>query len=417
MGLHFLENTYNQSSCKHSNNMKLESLHLKNFRAFKDVTMKHIPNFCVVVGANGTGKSTLFSVFDFLQEAMSGSVNSALQKLGGSRGMSEVRSRNTLEPMELELKFRQDAEGPLVTYYLQLNERNGKAYVARELLTYHLGPKGRSWHLLDFADGKGSAVTNEMAVLDQGRSESDLHRIEQTLKSSDSLAIKGLAQFENFPVIASLGTMIENWHVADFHIDKARLEQEAGYVEHLSRNGDNLPLVLQYLFTNHRHVFEHILSQLSRLIPGISNVEAKTTEEGRVLLRFTDGSFEDPFMARYVSDGTIKMLMYLVLLNDPVPHPLLCVEEPENQVYPSLLEELAEEFRSYAIRGGQVFVSTHSPDFLNAAELDEVFWLVKEHGFTAVRRAADDKQITAYMNDGDKMGYLWKQGLFEGVNP
>lgn len=123
-------------------------------------------------------------------------------------------------------------------------------------------------------------------------------------------------------------------------------------------------------------------------------------------------------MARVrVSDGTIKMLAYLVLLYDPKPYPLLCVEEPENQLYPSLLWDLAEEFRAYAQRGGQVFVTTHSPDFLNAIGLDEVFWLVKERGYTQAYRAADNPQIKAYMDDGDQMGYLWKQGLFPGVNP
>ena len=397
--------------------MKLESLHLKNFRAFKDATMSRIPNFCIIIGANGTGKSTIFSVFDFLKNAMSGNINSALAKLGGSRGIAEVRSRNTSGPMEIGIKFRKDSNSPLATYFLQIGERDGKAYVAREILKYRRGSKGQPWHFLDFADGKGTAVTNETSILETDFDEKDLNRNEQTLKSNDILAIKGLAQFENFPIVAALGNMIENWHVSDFHIDKARPEQEAGYAEHLSREGENLSLVLQYLHSSHRDVFDHILEQLRRRIPGITSIESKTTEEGRVLLKFKDGSFEDPFLARYVSDGTIKMLTYLVLLNDPEPHPLLCVEEPENQLYPSLLEELAEEFRNYANKGGQVLVSTHSPDFLNAARLEEVFWLVKNNGYTEIKRASDDKQITAYMNDGDKMGYLWKQGLFQGVNP
>ncbi|WP_269209367.1 AAA family ATPase [Methylobacter luteus] len=144
---------------------------------------------------------------------------------------------------------------------------------------------------------------------------------------------------------------------------------------------------------------------------------SKTTEEGRVLLKFQDGAFEDPFLARYVSDGTIKMLAYLTLLYDPNPHPLLCIEEPENQLYPRLLSELAEEFRAYSESGGQVFVSTHSPDFLNATELEEVFWLVKKDGYTEIKRASEDAQISAYMQEGDQMGYLWKQGFFDGVDP
>jgi predicted ATPase len=120
---------------------------------------------------------------------------------------------------------------------------------------------------------------------------------------------------------------------------------------------------------------------------------------------------------RYVSDGTIKMFAYLLLLNDPAPHPVLCVEEPENQLYLGLLPELAEEFESYTQRGGQVFVSTHSPDFLNAVPLKSVYWLKKQSGYTIVERAEDDPQIKSFVDSGDKMGTLWKQGFFLGVDP
>lgn len=171
------------------------------------------------------------------------------------------------------------------------------------------------------------------------------------------------------------------------------------------------------LYENHRDIFNQVIARMTQRVPGVGAIEPEPTVDGRLLLKFRDGSFRDPFIDRYVSDGTIKMFAYLVLLYDPSPHPLLCVEEPENQLYPSLLWELAEEFRDYANRGGQVFVSTHSPEFLNATRLEEVFWLVKEDGYAQVRRAKDDEQIAAYMADGDQMGYLWKQGFFMGADP
>jgi predicted ATPase len=154
---------------------------------------------------------------------------------------------------------------------------------------------------------------------------------------------------------------------------------------------------------------------MSQRVPGVTRVEAKATEDGRLVLRFQDGSFKDPFIARYVSDGTIKMFAYLVLLYDPRPHPLLAVEEPENQLYPELMHELVEEFRDYARRGGQVFVSTHSPDFLNGARLEEIYWLVKREGFTTIRRASDSENLRSLVEAGDNPGTLWRQGLFEGA--
>lgn len=395
--------------------MKIEYLRLKNFKAFRDAEMKDIPSFAVIVGANGTGKSSIFQVFGFLKDAMASNVNTALIKLGGSKGFSEVRSRNSEGPIEIEIKFRVKSESPLITYMIQINQHeNGKAYITREILKYRRGSGGRPWHFLDFSNGEGEAVTNEIESIEDVQ---ELDREAQKLKSDDILAIKGLAQFEKFPAVVELGNLIENWYISDFHISRARSEQEAGYAEHLSREGDNLSLVIEYLYNNYREIFDHIVNLLKHRVPGISNIEAKTTEEGRVLLKFQDGSFEDPFLARYVSDGTIKMLAYLVLLYDPNPHPLLCVEEPENQLYPKLLWELAEEFHEYARRGGQVFVSTHSPDFLNAVKVDEVYWLQKIDGYTTIKKANDNQQIVSYMNMGDQMGYLWKEGFLEGVDP
>ena len=394
--------------------MKIEYLRLKNFKTFRDVEMTDIPRFCVIVGANGSGKSTIFHVFGFLQEALRSNINAALVKLGGSRGIAEVRSRGTTENIEIELKFRESKSAPLVTYSLAIGEENGRAVVEKEILKYRRGSSGQPWHFLNFSRGKGFAVTNE---LDEVKDVKELKREDQKLKSSDILAIKGLAQFERFPAVVAFGNLIENWHISDFHINRARPEQEAGYAEHLSSEGENLALVTEYLYKHHRSTFDEICKKLALRIPGIEKVSAKTTEEGRVLLKFQDGAFADPFLARYVSDGTIKMFAYLVLLYDPHPHPLLCVEEPENQLYPKLLWELAEEFRAYALRGEQVFVSTHSPDFLNATELSEVFWLVKKDGFSQIIRAQEDEQVAAYMEDGDKMGYLWEHGFFQGVDP
>ena len=395
--------------------MKLESIQIKNFRAFKDATMQDIPKYCVIVGANGTGKSTIFQLFGFLRDAMKDNVSVALAKLGGGRGFREVRSRNSTGPVEIELKFREDPKKPLITYELAIDENNGNPFVAKEILKYRRGSKGQPWQFLNFACGKGYAVINEY---DEVENEGDLKREEQQLKSQDILAIKGLSQFEKYPAVKALGDLVENWHISDFHISDARQENRVSYAEHLSSSGDNLPVVTQFLYNKHRSVFDDILKTIPLRVPGITGVEPKETEEGKVLLRFKDSSFqEEPFLSPFVSDGTIKMFAYLVLLKDPNPHPLLCVEEPENQLYPKLLTELAEEFRDYARRGKQVFVSTHSPDFLDAIELDEVFFIVKQNGYSTIRRARENEQIKRMMDDGDKMGQLWREGYFEEVNP
>jgi predicted ATPase len=76
-----------------------------------------------------------------------------------------------------------------------------------------------------------------------------------------------------------------------------------------------------------------------------------------------------------------------------------------------------DEFRLYAKRGGQVFVSSHSPDLLNGANPEEAFWLVKSKGYTTIERASNHAEISAMFNQGEKLGYLWKENYFTGSNP
>ncbi|WP_246795714.1 AAA family ATPase [Burkholderia perseverans] len=394
--------------------MQIEFIEIKNFRLFRDTKLTNIPRLCVLVGANGTGKTTLFDVFCFLKDALVMNVGKAVAKRGGFR---ELASRGCADqPIEITLQFRLEITGRerLATYLLKIEpDANGRPTVAREVLRYKRSSYGAPFYFLDFTYGKGYAITNEE---DFSKPDEALAREEQELDGNDILAIKGLGQFDRFKAASAFRQMIESWHISDFHVSDARPSQDDGYAEHLSTRGDNLPLVANYLFEHHRDRFDAVLDAMQRRVPGVSVVEAKPTEDGRLVLRFQDGSFKDPFIARYVSDGTIKMFAYLVLLHDPKPFPLLAVEEPENQLYPELLPELAEEFRDYAERGGQVFISTHSPDFLNALSLEEIYCLKKDDGFTVISRASDSENLRSLFEQGDLPGYLWKQGLFEGVN-
>ena len=387
--------------------MQIEGIEIKNYRLFRHLTLSGLPRMTVVVGANGSGKSTLFDVFSFLKDALTENVSAAVARRGGFR---ELVSRGTSGPIELMIKFRESG-GRLVTYQLEIGTDKGRVVVEREVLRYRRGQRGQPWRFVDFSKGIGTAITNESAYGQEGAEEK---RDDYALDDPSILAIKGLGQFREFRVVSEFRSLIENWYISNFNIADARPSVDAGYAEHLSTRGDNVALVAQYLYENHPEKFQQVLNAMRWRVPGVSNVEAKPTDDGRLVLRFQDGSFNDPFIARYVSDGTIKMFAYLVLLYDPKPHPLLAIEEPENQLYPELLQELAEEFRAYAKRDGQVFVSTHSPDFLNGAELNEIFWLEKRQGFSTVKRASDS-EVLRNLSAGAMPGYLWSHNLFEGA--
>jgi predicted ATPase len=403
--------------------MRIESITIQNFKVFKNTTVKNLSGMAVLLGTNGSGKSTFFDVFSFLSEALQHNVTIALNKRGG---FQEVISRGSdvhKDFIQFEIKFRNvqttsrgsaDTHAPLVTYSLKIGFKQGKAFIDREILKYRKSQTGKPWHFLDFSCGEGYAITNEE---EYGRPGIQEQRASQKITSPDILALKGLGQFQQFKAVSAFRSLVEKWYVSNFRIESGRNLSDTGIVHHLSVTGDNLAQVTKYIYDDHRDLFNNILEKLPRRIPGIHKVEAKETEDGRIILRFQDQHFKDPFVARYVSDGTIKMFAYMILLYDPEPHPLLCIEEPENFLHPDLLLQLCEEIREYAERGGQVFVATHSPDFVNGLKVDELFFLVKDQGFSIIKAASADEKVKELTKDeSNQLGWLWRNHYIEGAN-
>ena len=390
--------------------MKIESITIKNYKIFQKAEVKDIPSMAVFLGKNGSGKTTFCDIFGFLHDCLNGNVKSALAKRGG---YDEVVSRDhNGEDISFTIKFRPASDEPLMTYELSVGQDERKrAVVKKEVLRMRRGEKGAPWKILEFESGVGVAASGELNSYEDVRL---AEREPQRLDSPDILAIKGLGQFKDFTAIAAFRKLVEDWYVSDFRIDAARERQEADYGEQLTRNGDNLAVVAKYIYDNYPDVFEDIIKKMKKRVPGVEKVEAQPTPDGYIVLRFQDGKFKNPFSAKFVSDGTIKMFMYLVLLHDPQRHALLCVEEPENQLYPELLQELAEEFQSYSI-DGQVFISTHSPDFLNAVPLEAIYCLVKQNGYTKIERAFDNPLVKSLYDAGDLPGSLWREGIMTEV--
>lgn len=406
--------------------MRVKEIKIRNFRSLKDVEIKDIPRLAVIVGANGSGKSTLIGVFDFLKDCLKDNVNIAMRKRGGFR---EVISRNCApnDSISIEIAMQLDLLSELqgqrsrtVRYIVEFAEdERHRVRVKKEILQYRRFERGAPYQFIRFEDGAGEAIAETLENFDGDIPDDQIRREEQTLSSPDLLAIKGLSQFKQFDAARQLSDLIENWNISDIRINEARLSREPVVAEHLSASGDNIAAYAQYLSENHPDVFATIVTKMAERVPGITLVAPEELADGRVALRFQDASFQTAFMSRAVSDGTIKMFAYLALLYDPHPHPLLCVEEPENQLYPTLLTELAEEFAAYASRrrgDGQVFVTTHSPDFLNSVPLESIYWLEKRDGYSDVFKASDNEQLKELNELGDPPGELWQQGLFGRVD-
>lgn len=380
---------------------RITYLRVENFRALRSVELKNITPLTVLLGPNGSGKSTIFDVFAFLSECFEGGLRRAWDRRGRAR---ELKTRGSQGPIVIEIKYTEPGF-PIITYHLAVDEKNGSPVVAEEWLKWRRGGTGQPFRFLDYKEGNGRAISGQSPEITDTR-------VDIPLKSPDLIAVNALGQFAEHPRVAALRDFITGWHVSYFSVDSTRGQPEAGPQERMSRTGDNLANVIQYLSEQHPDRLENIFQVLRRRVPRIEKVMAEAMPDGRLLLTIKDAPFENPVLSRFASDGTLKMLAYLVLLYDPDPPPFIGIEEPENFLHPRLLYGLAEECRAAAERG-QLLVTTHSPFFLNALRPNEARVLYRdEGGYTQVTTAGDITGINEFMEEGALLGDLWLEGHF-----
>lgn len=378
---------------------RIEYLKVTNFRALRDVEIKELTPLTVLLGPNGSGKSTVFDVFAFLAECFELGLRRAWDKRGRAR---ELKTRGCDGPVLIEIKYREPSY-PLITYHLAVDERNNAPVVVEEWLQWKRGQRGKPFKFLDYREGKGEAVSGDVP-------DAQDRRVETPLKSADLLAVNALGQFAEHPRVAALRDFITGWYVSYLSADSARGQPEAGPQERLTKSGDNLANVIQYLDEQHPQRLGDIFGALRQRVPRIERVLADPMPDGRLLLQIKDAPFSHPVLARFASDGTLKMLAYLVLLYDPTPPPFIGMEEPENFLHPRLLPELAEECRA-ATERTQLLVTTHSPFFLNALRPKEVRVMWRdEQGYTRLERAADLQGVPQFVEQGALLGHLWMEG-------
>lgn len=386
---------------------RIESLEVRNYRALAHVHLRQLTPLTVLLGPNGSGKSTIFDVFSFLAECFRNGLRPAWDRRGRAR---ELKTRGKDGPIVIEIKYREAPKQPLITYHLEIDEGERGPEVRAEWLQWKRKSYGAPFRFLDYRRGVGQAVSGE-------HPDEEARRIDIPLRSPDVIAVNTLGQFADHPRVAALREFITDWYVSYLAIEDTRSQPEAGPQDRLSRTGDNLANVVQHLKENEPDTLSQIFRVLGDRVPRLEGVLADAMPDGRLLLQVKDAPFDRPVLSRFVSDGTLKMLAYLVLLYDPTPPRFIGIEEPENFLHPRLLPELAEECRGAAQRS-QLLVTTHSPFFLDSVRPREVRVLYRNQaGFTEVLRADELPGIRELVAEGATLGQLWLEGHFGAGDP
>ena len=394
---------------------RLTYLRIKNYRALRDVEFRDLTPLTVLIGPNGSGKSTVLDALDFLAEAVRGNLVGAWKKRDRFRGM---RTQGEDGSIEFEVEFFLSLTIPRLRYKLGIDEAAGKFFVSEESI---IEPGAELERIIELVDAEPSPQWLE-----------DVFRINiyerdgnpdryYTNTSSDPIIHSTLAfsreREQEAPKTLALANSIASYRLLHLTDDHLKGYSDAGPREKLSPNGDNLPNVLYYLHERHPETLARITAQLRHWVPGLADVVPEITSDERLLLRFKDGPFEKPLPAQYMSGGTMRLAALLTLLYEPGAAGLLGIEEPENELHPQLLPQLAEELIA-ASEDRQLLIATHSPALLNGLEPEQV-WILHRgaDGYTQATRAADLPGIPAMVAEGSPLGYLWSRNFFDVGSP
>ena len=391
----------------------IEGIRVKNYRVLRDISLgsilsenrpgdvslkvptfgKRLTPLTVVIGRNGYGKSTLFDAFGFIVDCLKGDVEHACATRGG---FDKIVSKDCERVLEFQVRYG----NILYSLYIAADDYN-VPFVDHESLT-HVEPNYWDRDTMNFfvKNGEGKVIRpNSSEVV-----------TEIKLADHRRLALATLGNLTQYPEIVAFRQFLDSWYLCCFSPDAARKTPAIGSQRHLSSSGDNIANVVHYMEREHPIRFQQTIERVISRILGITKISTVQTEDGRLLTQFYEKESPHPFYASQMSDGTLKLIAYMMLLDDPFPPPFVCIEEPENGLYHKLLQVFIDEIRRHTNDkcGSQFFITTHQPYLVDALHPDEVWILDKgDDGYASIRLASDDSIVHEMVQSGHPLGALW----------
>ena len=395
--------------------------YIKMGQLFSDKGDEELGNMVVVIGPSGNGKSTLADAFGFISDCLSSDVETACDA-NNRGGYDQLCSQGSLGSIHFEIYYRETSNARPITYELTIGkDESARPYVKEERLRQRrLGQKsGRPLSFLYLKEGRGFAFEGEDGGLDEdtdeGRGDDRVEKKEVRLSDLRKLGVVTLGAMKQYSRIEKFLNFLQSWYLCYFTPDAARQMQTVAPAPYLNKTGSNLNNVAQYMYRDNPRAFKKVLLEIKDKIPNIKEIKPLKLPNGQMVLEFYQEGFEAPFFSQRMSDGTLKLFAYYLLLNENNPRQLVFVEEPENGLYHKNLGKLANEMRKSVGTGysKQLFVTTHSPFFVNALAPQQVWVLEKgEDGFSVVKRASSYEFVSALAKEGAPLGDLWYSEYF-----
>lgn len=404
---------------------KILGIKIKNFGALRDIKMgqtyadregsKPLGNMVAIIGPSGNGKSSLADAFGFISDCLESDVETACDK-NNRGGFSQLVSQGAGDEIYFELYYRENSNSRPITYELTIGlDNNDRPCVKNERLRQRIQRRGWPLSFLNLTNGRGYAFEGLRGGQDEDTGEITGEKKSVELSDTRKLGIVTLGTMKEFGRIEKFLFFLKSWYLCYFSPDSARQVQTLSPSPYLNRTGSNLNNVAQFMYRENSRKFLEVLADIQTKIPNITKIEPERMPNGQMVLKFYQSGFKEPFYSNRMSDGTLKLFAYYLLMNENNPRQLVFIEEPENGLYHQYLGDLAMELARSAGTGftKQIFVTTHSPFFVNALRSDQIWVLEKDdNGFSNLKRVDSYDYVDGMIEEGARIGDLWNSHFF-----
>ena len=352
--------------------MKITALNIDGFRSFQNMTAE-FTSLQVIVGANGTGKTSLFDFLRFLRDAMAQEIPP--QVVRGAIGEQPFHSNNN-EQIDWSLTFDND-----LVYHGKILGPVGQIKVIEERLV------NSEFTYLARED-------NQRGKIYEDSPETPLPQSLNTGKPSTLLL--NTVNNAMYGTTYTLKEYIDSWRFyGGFTFNKVSLRRPVLIEEspQLVEDGRNLSALLHFLMTEHRLLFNELETHLQSVIPNFEYLTVKARGgPGEVMAFWKERGSPAELSLADLSDGILRLLAWLALCLHPNPPQLICIDEPDIGIHPRALALLAGLLQKASLKS-QILITTHQSYLLSCFDLEQIAIMRKEQGQIVFRKPANSAML------------------------
>lgn len=377
---------------------KIERIQITGLRRLLEVDLEVRP-FMVLIGANGVGKTTFLDAFSLLSASASGHLNTTLSKWGG---ITSLLTRGKSAEASFAVDMTVPGYDPL-QYELHITSQGSGYSISKEVLSQNGGHAQPFKHI--------DSAYNDIRYF-----ETDGERLvrpdweHNPLETSLTQVPKMFRQPEDLRRILATAT---RYHALDVGSRApVKLPQQMKPAVLPGVDGEDLVPYLYYLRESERNRFEAITDSLKAAFPDFEELNFPPVAAGVLAMTWKDKKFSKPMYMNELSEGTLRYLWLVSLLQSPNLSTVTMIDEPEVSLHPELLSMLADLMREASQRT-QLVVATHSDRFIRFLKPEEVVVMDIDDAGCATATWADALDLEAWLSEY-RLDEVWQMGRMGG---